>query len=103
MCEQFFLPQKRSPCHRKVPSVRWARLAVSASDSQRILYSTPCGPLRKGRGSLFQTDDKTMVKKPIAKAVSAVFRKSPTARNLPRLGDGNFTTDCHAFVRGSVK
>ncbi len=44
-----------------------------------------------------------MVKNPIAKAASAVFRKSPTALNLPRLGDGNFTTDCHAFVRGSLK
>ena len=44
-----------------------------------------------------------MVKKPIAKAASAVFRKSPTANNLPKLGDGNFTTDCHAIVRGTAK
>lgn len=42
-----------------------------------------------------------MEKKPIAKAVSAVFRTSPTAKNLPRVGTGNFISDCYAFVRAA--
>ena len=43
-----------------------------------------------------------MVKKPIAKAVAAVFRKSPTASNLPNFGNGSFVSDCFAFVHGTV-
>lgn len=36
----------------------------------------------------------------IARAASAVFRTSPTAMSLPKLGDGKFLTDCNLMASG---
>lgn len=42
----------------------------------------------------------TMRRSLIARAAAAVFKTSPTAMSLPKLGDGMFLTDCNLMASG---